>query len=374
MCFKFLYLGVEGLQPRKYKIPATIPERSRDQNGIEVRQFPSASSSMVPGAGVAAVLAILENCGGKRHLWPAEKVTVNQFREWSPIEDLQVVHSAFMAQREALLQRIRCFDPLFVEPISAARSIKNEALGLTKEAASSSSFVKEFTGQGHYNGMKEQPNPTEGAAYAAPLDVSLRSDLDVDTSLEGNLSASAELVPLRSDELMTEVFLGVDDSVNIEEVGGDVQSEGMRTHQIRGDEDEGDESEEGEGEPDLGPLSEGEGEDEESNGIYPGEDEGKHSEDAEQDLDLEEGCSEGDMDNDVEDDSEEGQSGMDIDVIEASPSVLDDLQESEEMFLEGGPSLDDEGENDAISEGSSMGPDVDMGSLEMPDSKHSYSP
>jgi hypothetical protein len=374
MCFKLLFLGVEGLQPRKYKIPATIPERSRDQNGIEVRQFPSASSSMVPGAGVAAVLAILKNCGGKRHLWPAEKVTVNQFREWSPIEDLQVVHSAFMAQREALLQRIRCFDPLFVEPISAARSIKNEALGLTKEAASSSSFVKEFTGQGHYNGMKEEPNPTEGAAYAAPLDVSLRSDLDVDTSLEGNLSASAELVPLRSDELMTEVFLGVDDSVNIEEVGGDVQSEGMRTHQIRGDEDEGDESEEGEGEPDLGPLSEGEGEDEESNGIYPGEDEGKHSEDAEQDLDLEEGCSEGDMDNDVEDDSEEGQSGMDIDVIEASPSVLDDLQESEEMFLEGGPSLDDEGENDAISEGSSMGPDVDMGSLEMPDSKHSYSP
>jgi hypothetical protein len=361
---------MEGLQPRKYKIPATISERARDQNGIEVRQFPSVSSSMVPGAGVAAVLAILENCGGKRHLWPAEKVTVNQFREWSPIEDLQVVHSAFMAQREALLQRIRCFDPLFVEPISAARSIKNEALGLTKDATATSSFVKEPPGLGHYSSTKEESYTTEGTAYT---DVSLRSDLHVDTSSEGNMSAAAELVPLRNDELMTEVFLGVDDSVNIEEVGGDLQSEGLRTHQKVEDEDERDESDEG-GELDLGPLSEGEGEDEESKGIYPGEDEGKHSEDADQDRDLEEGCSEGDQDNDVEDDSEEGQSGMDIDVIEPSPSVLDDLQDAEEMFLDGGPALDDEGENDALSEGSSMGPDVDMGSLEMPDSNHSYSP
>jgi hypothetical protein len=341
-----------------------------------VRPFPSAGSSVIPGAGVAAVLAILDNCGGKRHLWPAEKVVVNQFREWSPIEDLQVVHSAFMAQREALLQKILCFDPLFVEPISAARRIKNEALGVSKEATASSSFVKEPPGLGHLNGIKDEPHATEGTSYTTLLDVSLRSDLDVDISVDGKASSAADLVPLRSDKLMAEPFLGVDDGVNIEEVDGGLERDGPRTLQNEDDEDEGDDSEEGgEGEPNQGPLSEGEGEDEESNGIYPGEDGGKHSEDADQDLDLEEGFSEGDQDNndDAEDDSEEGQSGMDIDIIEASPSVLDDLQEAEEMFLEGGPTLDDEGENDALSEGSSMGPDVDMGSLEMPGSDL-YSP
>lgn len=303
---------------------------------------------------------------------------MNQFREWSPIEDLQVVHSAFMAQREALLQRIRCFDPLFVEPLSAARSIKKEVLGVSKETIPSSSFVKEPPGLGHYSSSKEESHAAEGASYTALLDVSRRSDLDMDTSVEGNVSATTEVLPSRGDELMAEVFLGVDDCVNIEEVDESLEREGQRTHQNQEDEDEGDESEEGgaEGERDQGPLSEGEGEDEESNGIYPGEDEGKHSEDVDQDLDLEDGCSEGDQDNndDVEDDSEGGQSGMDIDVIEASPNVLDDLQETEEMFLEGGPSLDDEGENDALSEGSSMGPDVDMGSLEMPDSNQSDSP
>lgn len=375
-------------QPRKYKILTTIPERVRDHNGIEVRQFLPASTShasLVPGAGVTAVLAILENCGGKRHFWPAEKLVVNQFREWSPIEDLQIVHAAFMTQKELLLQRIRCLDPMFVEPISAARSMKNEALGVPREAGTISSFVKEPPGSGHYSGIKEESNAADNTSYLDLLEVNLKSEVNIDMSLDESISITAEQMLLRNEGLMEgdidEVFLSVDDGVNIEEGGGDLERGDLGSRQNEEEEDEGDESEEGDGERDLGPQSEGEDEeskedadhadDEESNGIYPGEDEGKHSEDADQDL--EEACSEGDQDNndDIEDDSEEGQSRMDIDVAEASPSVVDDTQDTEEMFLRGGPTLDDEGDNDALSEGSSMGPDVDMGSLDLPSHSHS---
>ena len=72
-----------------------------------------------------AVLALLNNCAGKRPFWPAEKLVINQFREWSPLEDLEAVHSAMIAQKELLLQRIRCLNPLFTEPLSAVRPPKN---------------------------------------------------------------------------------------------------------------------------------------------------------------------------------------------------------------------------------------------------------
>jgi hypothetical protein len=85
----------------------------------------SSHSTLVPGAGVEAVLALLNNCAGKRPFWPAEKLVINQFREWSPLEDLEAVHSAMVAQKELLLQRIRCLNPLFTEPLSAVRPPRN---------------------------------------------------------------------------------------------------------------------------------------------------------------------------------------------------------------------------------------------------------
>ena len=59
-------------------------------------------SVLIAGAGVKAILAILENNGGKRPFWPAEKQVLSQMREWSPLEDLQIVHTALNIQKEIL--------------------------------------------------------------------------------------------------------------------------------------------------------------------------------------------------------------------------------------------------------------------------------
>ena len=92
-------------------------------------------TSLIAGSGVKAILSIIENNGGKRCFWPSEKLVINQMKEWSPLEDLQVVHAAFIAQKDLLLQRIRDCDPTFVEQISSAKSIRNASSWISKKSS-----------------------------------------------------------------------------------------------------------------------------------------------------------------------------------------------------------------------------------------------
>ena len=114
-------------QKQKGLIAASDALQDYTNLGVNCPQQQSNSShpTLVPGAGVEAVLSLLNNCAGKRPFWPAEKLIISQFREWSPMEDLEVVHSAMVMQKELLLQRIRCHNPLFTEPLSAVRPSKN---------------------------------------------------------------------------------------------------------------------------------------------------------------------------------------------------------------------------------------------------------
>lgn len=128
-------VGSEALgYSRKHKL-SSLPQIASDSINPGSGQFFATSfhSTVVGGSGVAAVLSILENCAGKRPLYPAEKLVINQFREWSPLEDLQTVHAALVLQEAYILQRIRCFDPSFSEPSSTARSIKHAAASMSKK-------------------------------------------------------------------------------------------------------------------------------------------------------------------------------------------------------------------------------------------------
>lgn len=86
--------------------------------------------SQVSGAGVQAILGILEKSEGKRPFWPSEKLIISQMKEWSPIEDLQIVHKALILHKEMLLDKIRILDNNFIEPLcnGTLRNIKNNDL------------------------------------------------------------------------------------------------------------------------------------------------------------------------------------------------------------------------------------------------------
>ena len=93
------------------------------------------SASLIAGSGVKAILSIIENNGGKRCFWPSEKQVINQMKEWSPLEDLQIVHAALVTQKDILLQRIRDHDPTFIEPISSVKSIRNASTWVSKKSS-----------------------------------------------------------------------------------------------------------------------------------------------------------------------------------------------------------------------------------------------
>ena len=85
----------------------------------------------VAGTGVKAVLAILEKANATRPFWPSERAIMTQMREWAPLEDLEVVHAALVAQKSVLLAKVLASDPNYVEPESASRlKRKHELLSM----------------------------------------------------------------------------------------------------------------------------------------------------------------------------------------------------------------------------------------------------
>ena len=152
-------------------------------------QYPATSfhSTSVGGSGVAAVLSILENCGGKRPFYPAEKLVINQFREWSPLEDLQAVHAALVLQEGIMLQRIRCFEPTFSEPSSSARSIKHAAASMSKKVNDCPATEKTVTP--HADGTVRLDSSCDVAP--TPIDeVRGNGDMDVSMVNEGETASS----------------------------------------------------------------------------------------------------------------------------------------------------------------------------------------
>lgn len=82
----------------------------------------------IVGGGVQAVLGILEKNEGKRLFWPSEKLLLSQMREWSPIEDLQIVHKALIIHKEIMLNKIRVLDSNFTEPLCALKNVGDNEL------------------------------------------------------------------------------------------------------------------------------------------------------------------------------------------------------------------------------------------------------
>ena len=120
--------------PMRFKSNFKLNLSNSELNGIS--QYPQSifGTTLIAGAGVKAILSILENNDGKRTFWPSEKQMLNQMKEWSPLEDLQIVHTALILQKDLLLQRIRNYEPNFIEPVSSAKNIRNATLLTSKES------------------------------------------------------------------------------------------------------------------------------------------------------------------------------------------------------------------------------------------------
>lgn len=198
----------------------------------------SSHPTLVPGAGVEAVLALLDNCGGKRLFWPAEKLVISQFREWSPLEDLEAVHSAMVMQKELLLQRIRCQNPLFTEPLSAVRQSRtvviNESNNIpyvdssTIHAAEVPPIVPLVTTHGNLSIETNLPDSDQESLLS-------RTHPDLDPSVGGLVPPDDVEVDLRDGETMYVVFN--DDLLDGDDSGGrgEVLQEVMTTQDCLGD-------------------------------------------------------------------------------------------------------------------------------------------
>ena len=198
----------------------------------------SSHPTLIPGAGVEAVLALLDNCGGKRLFWPAEKLVISQFREWSPLEDLEAVHSAMVMQKELLLQRIRCQNPLFTEPLSAVRQprtvVINESNNIpyvdssTSNATEVPPVVPLVTTHGNLSIETNYPELVQESALSS-------KPLDLNPSAGGIVPP--EEVDLRDGETMYVVFN--DDLLNGGDSGGrgEEMQEVTYTQDCQGDED-----------------------------------------------------------------------------------------------------------------------------------------
>lgn len=185
----------------------------------------SSHPTLVPGSGVEAVLALLDNCGGKRLFWPAEKLVISQFREWSPLEDLEAVHSAMVMQKELLLQRIRCQNPLFTEPLSAVRQprtvVINESNNIpyvdssTINAAEVPPIVPLVTTHGNFNLSiaTNFPDLVQESSLSRK-----HTDLDPSASSGGLVPPEDVEVDLRDGETMYVVFN--DDLLDGDDSGG----------------------------------------------------------------------------------------------------------------------------------------------------------
>ena len=260
-------------------------------------------TSLIAGSGVKAIISIIENNGGKRCFWPSEKLVINQMKEWSPLEDLQVVHAALTAQKDILLQRIRDCDPTFVEPISSAKSIRNASSWISKKSSfeekkislqipkkSEDYKVPIVEGKSVLNHLIEDEASMDVGADFSLLSDDVINDLDLDEDMMA-VDISKNLLNCE-DTLNIGASAGVDgtfkDGIHLgdEEIKIDEDDEGSKIGEEEGEEDEESKLEEEEGEEDEeSKVEEEEGEDDEESKLE--EEEGE--EDEESKLEEEEG-------------------------------------------------------------------------------------
>jgi hypothetical protein len=62
-----------------------------------------------PGVGIEAALAMIERVAASRSFTAVEKSLLEQLREWAPLRDLEAVHKALSAQKDALISRYVLF-------------------------------------------------------------------------------------------------------------------------------------------------------------------------------------------------------------------------------------------------------------------------
>ena len=304
--------------PMRVKSEARMTPKMTSKDDISCSQgyYPHTAfgSNLIAGAGVKAILAILESNAGKRPFWPAEKQVMSQMREWSPLEDLQIVHAALNLQKDIILSRIRGLDPSFVEPISAAKSIRNAILRASKELSSADSG----------DSAAEKPAPCLNRSLYIADDAVIPDHMNLVTIENAVVDVEDDSLLLEGD-LIEELNLDVDlMAVDMED--GFVDS---------GDElgAAGDDGEEGEGEDEEEELSKGD--------IEQGDEESK-SDDEEEEEEDSLGGEEADR-NELEDD-DGGEEGSKEDL------EGDDGEDEEEAscsidFLESGMRLQD-GEDD----------------------------
>jgi hypothetical protein len=99
--------GGSGLSGPRLLDPGSMPapDATHPSQGVDGAADGDAAAIETEGAGVAAALTILEKVNGARPFYPAECAVLAQMREWSPLEDLEVVHAALVAQKAALLEK-----------------------------------------------------------------------------------------------------------------------------------------------------------------------------------------------------------------------------------------------------------------------------
>ena len=198
-------------------------------------------AALIQGAGVKAILSIVDNNGGKRPFWPAEKVIISQMREWSPLEDLMAVHAALITQRDLLLQRIRGCDPMFVEPVSAAWSVRNAAL---QASTSATSFSKGegSTSKAAVSAVLPLSNPSAEVSSTTPPQEVIAVDsmeMDVDVCADSSPVEGTPFEELESSENLMAVDMGGTflDSEDDQEGVGEAGAEEEEEEEEEGDED-----------------------------------------------------------------------------------------------------------------------------------------
>ena len=160
------------------------------------QQITQASSAVAPavvevaGTGVKAVLAILEKANATRPFWPAERAIMTQMREWAPLEDLEVVHAALVAQKSVLLAKVLASDPNYVEPESASRlKRKHELLSMQGEVGGGD--VDEL-GDVDADGTIEEDDDCEGEGGDDTMDVEEEGDEDDEEEEEEEANEGGE--------------------------------------------------------------------------------------------------------------------------------------------------------------------------------------
>ena len=367
------------LGPMRLKCDSKLNFSTNGSNDPSHHHPAAFSASLIAGSGVKAILSIIENNGGKRCFWPSEKQVINQMKEWSPLEDLQIVHAALVTQKDILLQRIRDHDPTFIEPISSVKSIRNASTWVSKKSSYEEKKIPllipkisddfgiplvEEKNVLHQLILEDGASMDVGADFSILCDDAI-DDLDLDEDLMdvdiGNNLLNCEDILHVGTNAGVEGFckegasLGDEESkVDEEDEESKIDEEDEESKMGEGEEDEESKLEEEEGEEDEENKTEDEDEDEESKIEEEDEEESKLEDEDVEEIEESEGDVENQRDREEIEDDDESKEDQDGDGSEEEDEGINGFDFQDAGMIK--QNIDDE---DAAEDEEQAGEEVD---------------